>query len=99
MGLYHEARAAGKLADPTDLPFDESHLDDLGALRAAVDDLIARKPNLASRRPAVKSAKQRHPPPVPSIWSHVGGNEPDKHGCPRPLGQAVFKCAARHSRN
>lgn len=44
-------RATGKLADPTDLAFDESHLDDPDALTAAVDDLLTRKPHLASRRP------------------------------------------------
>lgn len=44
-------RATGKLADPTDLPFDESHLDDPIALDAAIADLVGRKPHLASRRP------------------------------------------------
>lgn len=44
--------ATGRLADPTDLPFDAGHLDDEDALTAAVDDLLARKPHLASRRPA-----------------------------------------------
>lgn len=44
--------ATGKLADPTDLPFDESHLDDAGALSAAIDDLLGRKPHLATRRPS-----------------------------------------------
>jgi hypothetical protein len=44
-------RATGKLADPTDLEFTEEHLDDPAALSAAVDDLLARKPHLASRRP------------------------------------------------
>lgn len=44
-------RAAGKLADPTDLPFDETHLEDPEVLAAAVDELIARKPHLAARRP------------------------------------------------
>ena len=44
-------RATGRLADPTDVPFDENHLDDPDALAAAVDDLLARKPHLASRRP------------------------------------------------
>lgn len=44
-------RATGRLADPSDLPFDESHLDDPDALAAAVDDLLDRKPHLASRRP------------------------------------------------
>ena len=41
-------RATGKLADPTDLPFDEAHLDDPDALAAAVEDLLTRKPHLAS---------------------------------------------------
>lgn len=44
-------RATGRLADPTDLPFDAEHLDDPDKLAAAVDDLLARKPHLASRRP------------------------------------------------
>lgn len=43
--------ATGKLADPADLPFDESHLDDPDALVAAIDELLERKPHLASRRP------------------------------------------------
>lgn len=42
--------ATGRLADPTDLPFDEAHLDE-DALMAAIDELLARKPHLASRRP------------------------------------------------
>ena len=44
--------ATGKLADPSDLPFDEAHLDDPERLSAAVDDLISRKPHLASRKPS-----------------------------------------------
>jgi hypothetical protein len=44
-------RATGKLADPTDLPFDEAHLDDANALTAALEKLLTRKPHLASRRP------------------------------------------------
>ncbi len=44
--------ATGRLADPTDLPFDAAHLDDPDALEAAVDELLTRKPHLASRRPA-----------------------------------------------
>lgn len=43
--------ATGRLADPTDLAFDQAHLDDPDALRSAIDDLLARKPHLASRRP------------------------------------------------
>lgn len=44
--------ATGRLADPSDLPFDEGHLDDENALSTAIDDLLSRKPHLASRRPA-----------------------------------------------
>ncbi|MEQ4567993.1 hypothetical protein [Paenarthrobacter sp. CAP02] len=43
--------ATGRLADPSDLPFEDGHLDDAAALTAAVDDLLARKPHLASRKP------------------------------------------------
>lgn len=50
----HTALVAGtgKLADPTDLEFDEAHLEDPDALAAAVDDLLARKPHLRARRVA-----------------------------------------------
>lgn len=44
-------RATGKLADPTDLPFDEDHIIDAGKMTAAIDELLTRKPHLASRRP------------------------------------------------
>ena len=44
-------RATGKLADPTDLPFNEDHLDDPDAMTAAINDLVTRKPHLASRKP------------------------------------------------
>ncbi|BBX72281.1 hypothetical protein H7H78_11700 [Mycobacterium shinjukuense] len=44
-------RATGRLADPTDLVYAEEHLDDPDALSAAIDDLLATKPHLASRRP------------------------------------------------
>ncbi|GLB90939.1 MULTISPECIES: hypothetical protein [Mycobacterium] len=44
--------ATGRLADPSDLAFDAAHLDDPDALAAAVDELLTRKPHLASRRPA-----------------------------------------------
>ncbi len=51
-GLEHQRAAiAAWLADPTDLAFNEDHLDDPDALAAAVDDLLARKPHLASRKP------------------------------------------------
>ncbi len=42
--------ATGRLADPTDLPYEANHLDAADALTAAVDDLLARKPHLATRR-------------------------------------------------
>jgi hypothetical protein len=44
--------ATGRLADPSDLPFDEDHLSDPDAIEAAIDDLLARKPHLASRKPS-----------------------------------------------
>lgn len=44
-------RATGRLADPTDLPFDVDHLADADKMAAALDDLLARKPHLANRRP------------------------------------------------
>lgn len=49
----HAARVAstGRLADPSDLPFDESHLEDLPRLEAAIDELLQSKPHLASRKP------------------------------------------------
>lgn len=43
--------ATGALQDPSDLAFDESHLDDPEALQKAVDELLAAKPHLAARRP------------------------------------------------
>ncbi len=51
-----QAALTGKLADPTDLPYDDALLDDDGLVdedkvRAAVDALIERKPHLAARRP------------------------------------------------
>ena len=50
--LFHARVAAtGRLADPDDLPFDEDLLDDRDALLGAVEDLLARKPHLASRTP------------------------------------------------
>lgn len=40
----------GRLADSSDLPFDPAHLDDEAALTSAVEELLTRKPHLASRR-------------------------------------------------
>src|SRR5699024_10086143 len=49
----HEALVAAtcRLQDPSDLTYNEDHLDDPEALQAAIEDLLARKPHLASRRP------------------------------------------------
>jgi hypothetical protein len=44
-------RTTGRLADPTDLPFDAEHLDDPDKLAGAIDALLEHKPHLASRRP------------------------------------------------
>lgn len=44
--------ATGRLADPTDLAFDEAHVDDPAAHAAALDELLGKKPHLASRRPS-----------------------------------------------
>jgi hypothetical protein len=43
--------ATGRLADATDLQFDEEHLEDPQALTQAIDGLLERKPHLASRTP------------------------------------------------
>ena len=43
--------ATGRLADPSDLPYDESHLDDPEALQRAISELLAKKPHLGSRKP------------------------------------------------
>lgn len=44
--------ATGLLADPSDLPFDEAHLDSPEALTEAVEALLEAKPHLRSRRPS-----------------------------------------------
>lgn len=43
--------ATGRLADPTDLVFDAAHLEDEQALSVAIDELLAKKPHLATRQP------------------------------------------------
>lgn len=43
--------ATGLLADPADLDYDPAHLDDPEALHAAIQELIAAKPHLRSRKP------------------------------------------------
>lgn len=53
-GRLHTAlvAASGRLADPSDLPFDETHLSNPKALDTAITDLLERKPHLASRKPS-----------------------------------------------
>lgn len=42
--------STGRLADPSDLVFNDEHMTDADALSAAIDDLLTRKPHLGSRR-------------------------------------------------
>ena len=44
--------ATGRLQDASDLPYDESHLDDPEALQRAIQELLEKKPHLGSRKPA-----------------------------------------------
>lgn len=44
--------ATGRLADPTDMPFNAELLDDADALKASIDALLEAKPHLATRKPA-----------------------------------------------
>lgn len=61
----------GKLPDSTDLPFTDDLLDDDGLVDGAgIDDLIARKPRLAARRPAATSAR------APGSRSTTSGSAP-----------------------
>lgn len=40
----------GRVQDASDVPFDDSHIDDPEALTAAIDELLKAKPHLAARR-------------------------------------------------
>ncbi|TXI53395.1 hypothetical protein [Mycolicibacter arupensis] len=53
-------RATGRLADPSDLEFDEDHLADPDKLAGAVDELLTAKPHLASRRPVGDIGQGQH---------------------------------------
>lgn len=44
--------ATGRLADPTDLAYDEALLEDEEALSGAIDDLLTARPHYAARRAA-----------------------------------------------
>lgn len=52
--------ATGRLADPTDMPFNAALVDDADALSKAIDALLAAKPHLASRKP---------------VWGDVGAGQ------------------------
>ena len=43
-------RATGRLADPTDMPFDAEHLDGPERLASALDALLEAKPHLKARK-------------------------------------------------
>lgn len=47
--FIERVRALDVLADPSDLPYDPEALDDPDALRAAVDELVAKRPHLRRR--------------------------------------------------
>ncbi|AOP55060.1 hypothetical protein [Brevibacterium aurantiacum] len=50
--LHHAlVKATGRLMDPSDLEFDESHLKDSQELTASIDDLLKEKPYLGKRTP------------------------------------------------
>jgi hypothetical protein len=49
--LFADGTDAGRLADPSDLDYDEAHLTDPDALNAAIDALLRAKPHMASRIP------------------------------------------------
>lgn len=42
--------ATGRVQDASDVPFDDSHIDDPEALTAAIDELLKEKPHMAARR-------------------------------------------------
>lgn len=44
--------ATGRLADPTDLTFDDDHIVDPNKMIEAINALLAAKPHLANRKPA-----------------------------------------------
>jgi hypothetical protein len=58
----------GRLHDPADLPWSDEYLDDDGLVdtakvRAAIDQLVERKPYLAARRPVEPIAQGARPEP------------------------------------
>lgn len=60
---------AGRLHDPADLPWSDDYLDgdglvDTDKVRAAIDDLITRKPYLAARRPVEPLPQGARPEPA-----------------------------------
>lgn len=72
--------ATGRLADPSDLPFDESHVDDAEALTAAIDALLTRKPHLASGESSETWGKVSPGEPIPSTSPGCSGATPVREG-------------------
>ncbi|KXO98623.1 hypothetical protein [Tsukamurella pseudospumae] len=66
--------ATGKLADPTDLPFDTAHLEDDGVrLAQAIDDLLSSKPHLAARKVSGDVGQGRNSPSSFSLLDAMKG--------------------------
>lgn len=69
-----EVAATGRLADPSDLPYDAALLEDPAALSAAIDGLLSAKPHLASRRPRGDVDQGvRETPSAPTTWGSLFG--------------------------
>ena len=70
-----EVAATGRLADPSDLPYDAALLESPDALQAAVEALLTAKPHLASRRPSgsVDQGVRETAPATPGWGSLFGG--------------------------
>jgi hypothetical protein len=71
-------KADGRLADPTDLTFDEEHLTDPEKLTAAIDSLLEAKPHFKTRKPAAGTdigQGNRGTPaePAPSLLGAIRG--------------------------
>ena len=98
-------RATGKLADPTDLEFAEEHLDDPAALAAAVDDLLTRKPHLASRRPTGDIGQGASPSATRSVdlaallrqRARIGGNMADLKELADQAAEELLKAIRDHA--
>jgi hypothetical protein len=67
-------RQSGRLADPTDLEFDEEHLTDPDKLTQAIDSLLEAKPHFKSRKPVGDIGQGNRGPAAvtpPSLLGHI----------------------------